>query len=221
MPVTLPVIDSDGMGDASREGDADREGERILVNPILGIHATAHQLGVSESDAEADANMMFMESDGWEEVGMSDPEFGMSDEAERILREQAMLEEEEEEEMQENEEMQEDDEEENSIWEDESSEDGDFDIKKEFEEQFGRLPTKINMEIWPEDELDRFKEDSWVWFKEDSPSAAKFIFDLQQHWRNMQIHLEIVWLLLMCVVTSCLGRERFPYCTVFGNYDKT
>ena len=113
MPVTLPVIDSDGMGDASREGDADREGERILVNPILGIHATAHQLGVSESDAEADANMMFMESDGWEEVGMSDPEFGMSDEAERILREQAMLEEEEEEEMQENEEMQEDDEEEN------------------------------------------------------------------------------------------------------------
>ena len=159
MPVTLPVIDSDGMGDASREGDADREGERILVNPILGIHATAHQLGVSESDAEADANMMFMESDGWDEVGMSYPEeFGMSDEAERILREQPMLEEEEEE-MQENDEMQEDDEEETSIWEGES-EDGDFDIKKEFEEQFGRPSTKINMKIWPEDELERFKEQS-------------------------------------------------------------
>ena len=128
MPVTLPVIDSDGMGDANREGDASREGEVIVANPILSIHATAHQLGVSEIDDEADAHMM------WE----------MSDEAERILREQAMAEGEEdddgggrtaeEDESQEDEEMQEDDEEETSIWEDEFSEDGDFDIEEEFED---------------------------------------------------------------------------------------
>ena len=168
MPVTLPVIDSDGMGDANREGNANREGEVIVANPILGIHATAHQLG-SEIDDEADANMM------WE----------MSDEAERILRTQAMAEEEEdddgggrtaeEEESQEDEEMQEDDEEETPIWEDEFSED--FDIEKEFEDQFRRLPTKIDMKIWPEDELEKFKEQSWDSFKEHSPSAAKFIFD--------------------------------------------